>query len=203
MEKIISDKISYIEASDDPLSADIGIVRENGTTWLFDVGNGEASQNRIPQEPVNVVLSHFHADHIGNIGKVRADKVFASKETLAHCFFDTKGNDGVIVNSELCFGKIRIIPIPSSHAPGSVCLEVDGHYAFVGDALYCKTKGEKCVYNTQLLNAEIEVLEKMSAEYLLVSHFEGLVRKKEAVIAELKEIYSKRDKNSAFIETDD
>ena len=37
----ISDAISYIEASDDPLCADIGIIRRDGGTWLYDVGNGE------------------------------------------------------------------------------------------------------------------------------------------------------------------
>ena len=39
----INDKISYIEASDNPLSADIGIIEDNGSTWLYDVGNGEKS----------------------------------------------------------------------------------------------------------------------------------------------------------------
>ena len=37
----INGKISYIKASENPLSADIGIIRENGTTWLFDVGGAE------------------------------------------------------------------------------------------------------------------------------------------------------------------
>ena len=42
MNKIkLTDKISYIAASTDPLSADIGIIRDNGVTWLYDVGNGE------------------------------------------------------------------------------------------------------------------------------------------------------------------
>ena len=37
----INDAISYIEASDDPLSADVGIVKTDGGVWLYDVGNGE------------------------------------------------------------------------------------------------------------------------------------------------------------------
>lgn len=37
----INDRLSYIEASDDPLCADIGIVRTENCVWLYDVGNGE------------------------------------------------------------------------------------------------------------------------------------------------------------------
>lgn len=37
----INDKISYIASSENPLSAEIGVIRDNGVTWLYDVGNGE------------------------------------------------------------------------------------------------------------------------------------------------------------------
>ena len=40
MKKItISERISYIEATEEPLSADIGIIRCGDTEWLYDVGN--------------------------------------------------------------------------------------------------------------------------------------------------------------------
>ncbi|MBQ6256877.1 MAG: hypothetical protein IJJ60_09855, partial [Clostridia bacterium] len=57
----INDKISYIASSENPLSAEIGIIRDNGVTWLYDVGNGE---NHIPDLDggYNIVLSHFHQD---------------------------------------------------------------------------------------------------------------------------------------------
>lgn len=42
----INEKISFFVSSDDPLSAEIGIIRENGIIWLYDVGNGE---NHIPE----------------------------------------------------------------------------------------------------------------------------------------------------------
>ena len=38
----INEKISYIPAADEPLSADVGIIRDEGKLWLFDVGCGEA-----------------------------------------------------------------------------------------------------------------------------------------------------------------
>ena len=55
----ISDKISYIPATENPLSADIGIIRDGGQTWLFDVGNGTAAIDGLSGR-FQVVLSHFH-----------------------------------------------------------------------------------------------------------------------------------------------
>ena len=73
MEEIrISDAISYIGASDNPLSADIGIIRREDGTWLYDVGNGEKNIAGLDGS-YRIVLSHFHADHTGNIGRIRAE----------------------------------------------------------------------------------------------------------------------------------
>ena len=48
LEIVINDKISYIEATDDPLSADIGIIRDSGRTWLFDVGADRRVLEHLP-----------------------------------------------------------------------------------------------------------------------------------------------------------
>ena len=58
----ISDKISYIPATENPLSADIGIIRDGGQTWLFDVGDSAAAIDGLSGS-FQVVLSHFHGDH--------------------------------------------------------------------------------------------------------------------------------------------
>lgn len=181
----INDKISYIKASENPLSADIGIIRDNGTTWLFDVGDGE---NKVPllQEGYHVVLSHFHQDHTGNIGKLPITQLFVSKETGKHI------PGGTIVSESLEIGDLHIFPLPSSHAKGCLGLEVDHEYAFVGDALYCRRKNGYYGYNAQLLKEEIAVLKSLQAPFLLVSHHEGLIRKKEEVLEELEEIYAMR-----------
>jgi hypothetical protein len=55
------------------------------------------------------------------------------------------------------------------------------------------------IYNAQLLKDEIEVLSALRSPYLLVSHYSGLVRKKDDVIGELKTIYGLREKNSSEI----
>ena len=89
--------------------------------------------------------------------------------------------------------------MPSSHTKGSLGLEVDGEYAFIGDALYSKVKDGYYIYNAQLLKNEIQVLSALRAPNLLVSHFKGLIREKVAVIDELRTIYGMREKNTSEI----
>lgn len=191
-EIVINEKISYMEASENPLSADIGIIRENGVTWLYDVGNGEKSITKL-EESYHVVLSHFHQDHIGNINRINTKELYLSNETYRHV------HKGTIADKDISIGNLHIFPLPSSHAKGCLGLEVDGTYAFVGDALYSRFKEGCYVYNAQLLKEEMEVLKNLQASYLLVSHFKGLVREKNDVIAELEEIYRARTKDSPEI----
>lgn len=188
----ISDRISYIAASDDPLSADIGIIRDGGTVWLYDVGNGENSIAGLTGS-YHVVLSHFHADHAGNIGKIRTEALYVSRDTFRHV------HNGTVILSDTYFGSLHIFPIPSSHARGCLGLEVDEMYAFVGDALYCKARDGCRIYNAQLLQNGIRVLEALKAPYLLVSHYQGLIRRKDEALEELKAIYGRREKNSPEI----
>lgn len=192
----INDKISCIEGSEFPLSGDIGIIREGNARWLYDVGNGEDKMAALSKS-CNVVLSHFHPDHIGNIGRAAAKNIYLSKETYAHLPKEVLAASCIhIVTTPICIDNLYIFTLPSSHAKGCLGLEIDGMYAFVGDALYCKTKKDSCVYNAQLLQEEIKVLKKLSAEFLLVSHWKGLVRSKTEVLAELEAIYASRTKES-------
>ena len=188
----ISDAISYIEASDDPLCADIGIIRRDGGTWLYDVGNGEKNIAGLDGS-YHIVLSHFHADHTGNLDLVRADSLWVSRETFDHV------GRGTVVREDLYTDGLHLFPLPSSHTKGCLGLEVDEEYAFVGDGLYSRVKDGCYVYNATLLKDEIGVLEKLQAPKLLVSHFKGLIRDRDEVIAELKEIYGKREKNAPEI----
>ncbi len=180
--KPIDEKISYIECSENPLSADIGIIRDQGRIWLYDVGSDETKLPQLKEE-CSVVISHFHQDHTGNIGRVRFRELFVSKESYRHL------QKGTVIRSELKIGNIRIFSIPSSHCKGNLGMEVDSMYAFVGDALYCKVKEGYFIYNAQLLKEEIEVLKGIKAPYLLVSHYPGFVRDRAEVIGELEAIY--------------
>ncbi|MDO4491500.1 MAG: MBL fold metallo-hydrolase [Lachnospiraceae bacterium] len=188
----INDKISYISSSKNPLSAEVGIIRDNGRTILYDVGNGEGSIPELP-EGYSVVISHFHPDHTGNIEKMSPDVLYVSAETYKHL------GKGIIVSEDMRFGNIHVFPLPSSHSKGCLGLEVDDTYAFIGDALYCKTRKNGCTYNVQLLKSEIDILKELKAKYLLVSHWDGYIREKTEVIGELEAIYKMRDRNSSEI----
>lgn len=193
MEEIdITDKISYIKATSHPLSADIGIIKENGKLWLYDVGNNEEVLKQLT-DCYNIAISHFHLDHVGNIKKIQMNQLYVSKETYRHTHV------GMIVNQDIYIGNLHLFPLPSSHAKGCIGLEVDGKYTFVGDALYCKSKGGQAFYNVQLLKQEIEVLKKLKSKYLLVSHDEQYVRNKEDIIQELETIYQRRNPNDSNI----
>lgn len=189
----ISEKISYIPASENPLSADVGIIRDGGKIWLFDVGAGV---NNVPnrEDGYYVVLSHFHKDHTDNLSLIPTEEVYVSKETRKHV------GEGTIVQESISVGNLRVFPIPSGHAKGCLGLEVDETFAFVGDALYGREKDGRYVFNAQLLKEEIEVLKKLKAPFLLVSHCDGLVREKEEVIKELEAVYAMRSKNEPEIE---
>ena len=191
-ENIINEKISYIECSDDPLSADIGIIRDGDAVWLYDVGSDERAISELTGN-YNVVLSHFHQDHTGNIGKLNIKEAFVSPETKRHVQM------GTVADKDIYIGNLHIFPLPSSHCKGCLGLEVEETYAFVGDALYSKFRDGYYIFNAQLVKDAIAVLKKLKAPYLLVSHFGGMVRCRDEVIAELTELYQDRGKNSPEI----
>ena len=191
-ENIINEKISYIECSDDPLSADIGIIRDGDAVWLYDVVSDERAISELTGN-YNVVLSHFHQDHTGNIGKLNIKEAFVSPETKRHVQM------GTVADKDIYVGNLHIFPLPSSHCKGCLGLEVEETYAFVGDALYSKFRDGYYIFNAQLVKDAIAVLKKLKAPYLLVSHFKGLVRCRDEVIAELTELYQHRGKNSQEI----
>ncbi len=191
-EMIINDKIRYIPCSENPLSADIGIIREGADTWLYDVGS-VTDHIRDLTGSYHVVLSHFHQDHTGNLHRLNLQKLYVSRETQHHVGM------GEVVDADIRIGALHLFPLPSSHCKGCLGLEVDETYAFVGDALYSKFRDGCYVFNAQLVREEIAVLKKLKAAYLLVSHFEGMVRCREEVIGELEEVYSLRAGNSPEI----
>ena len=191
-EIVINEKISYIECSDDPLSADIGIIRNGDAVWLYDVGSDERAISELTGN-YNVVLSHFHQDHTGNIGKLNIKEAFVSHETKRHVQM------GTVADRDIYIDNLHIFPLPSSHCKGCLGLEVDETYAFVGDALYSKFRDGYYIFNAQLVKEEIAFLKKLKAPYLLVSHFKGMVRRRNEVIAQLEELYHYRDKNSSEI----
>jgi glyoxylase-like metal-dependent hydrolase (beta-lactamase superfamily II) len=196
---VIDERVSYWKASEQPLSADVGVVRGDRYWWLYDVGDDAALARCIEALPgeKRIVLSHFHGDHTGNLGRLRYDALYVGKNTAR--YLDTAC---VIVDRELVLAdgvQLRIFPLPSSHAKGSVGLEVGGRYAFLGDGTYSTHKKGQEVYNAGLLKEEIGVLRALQADWLLLSHGTPLLRPRDEVLAELEAIYQKRNVRESYI----
>ena len=63
----LTNTIFYTSSTRTPLSAEVFFIHKNNQLYIYDVGNGEIE---FPQIHKNVVLSHFHPDHITNINKI-------------------------------------------------------------------------------------------------------------------------------------
>lgn len=194
----ITDKISYIPASSPPLSSDIGLITGHKALWLFDVGDSPAAADAVNSfcGPKNAVISHFHRDHMGNLEEINLAKIYLSLNTHRYT------NRGEIVEKDVYIEdgvKLHIFNLPSSHAKGSLGLEVNGKYAFLGDGTYPSVKRGRACYNSSVLKEEIAVLKNLSAEYFLLSHADGLIKSQEEVLSELERIYSQRDPRQSYI----
>lgn len=191
----ITDSISYFPASEAPLSANVGVIQCEDGAWLFDVGSSEeaaAAIEAIPEQK-KVVLSHFHEDHIRNIGCVSYEVLYAGKYTCQ------KLHSGIAVEGSRYFENgIHLFPLPTAHAKGCVGLEY-GDYAFLGDAVYPAVKKGEALYNAGLLRELIAVLKSLGAKWFLLSHCAPFAHPKEDVIAKLEEIYAQRDRQSPYI----
>lgn len=194
----IEDGIAYWKATQNPLSADIGVIEGERNTWLFDVGSSDEAVMCVRglQKPKMVVLSHFHQDHITNWNRIDGERFYQG----AHTFRYTK--TGEVVKGHLWMEDgigLHLFELPCSHAKGSIGLEVNERYAFLGDAVYFTVKNGKTAYNANLLAEEIKVLRNLKAEYFLLSHDKKFVRRKEVVLAQLEGIYAKRNSRNPFI----
>jgi len=209
----ITEQISYIKASDNPLSADVILVDGREYLYVFDVGNNEQVAeyiNAIPKKK-RVILSHFHTDHMGNIGRIQWESVFFGANTekyFQHYIPDYAAqNEKKLPRYVTVFNTVKtqdgvdleIHHVPNSHAKGSLLLQVNEEFIFVGDSLYSKAEGDSYVYNAQLLKEEIELLKKLPGDKIFSSHEERPVKSKAGVVRFLEQIYAKREKNDAYI----
>ena len=147
------------------------------------------------EKPKNAVISHFHPDHIGNLEHVDLNEIYLGANTFKYAKRGKVIDKDVFIDDGI---KIHLFPIPSSHAKGSLGMEI-GDYAFLGDATYSTMKQGKACYNSSVLKEEISVLKNLSAKFFLISHDEEFIKPKEKIVAELEEIYSRRDPKESFI----
>ncbi len=69
---VITEKIKYLPATGDPLSADVNFIEGSGQCYIYDVGNNDVSLqliNRTDKEKT-IILSHYRKDHTGNIDHI-------------------------------------------------------------------------------------------------------------------------------------
>lgn len=199
--KNLTENISYLPAVAEPLSCDIVFIKTNKATWILDTGTNEEALkeiNNITGEK-NIVISHFHYDHITNLPKTEYTNLYVSKNTKKY----TKA--GTVVEGTLTFNEepeIKIMELPSSHAKGCLIL-VCGEYAFLGDGSYCKPLLGNHTYNAQLLLEMIKAMESLDVKYFCLSHDKNFVQRKETVIALYKDIYKRREPNNPIISVED
>lgn len=86
----INNRISYLKASENPLSADVGVIKGDTRTWFFDVGSNEGAYRLITEEmnKTGIVISHFHPDHMGNLSRIMEKErptLYVGDNTFKYC----------------------------------------------------------------------------------------------------------------------
>ena len=116
---------------------------------------------------------------------------------------EVAGREKIAVTSPISFDdgvKVQILPMPNSHAKGSLALIVDD-YVFLGDATYPMVgHGTPDVYNVQILEQQTKMLKSLTSTRFCLSHKRGLVRDRDSVIQFLESVYARRQKNENYIE---
>lgn len=203
-------KISYIKASKEPLSADVGIVETSDRVVFYDVGSDKEVLSYINSykscgKKRIVVISHFHVDHLMNISEVQYDELYIGKETYKYikkheikiCEEKIKlvnAEENVVIDNVL-----GICEIPNSHCKGSLILNVFDKYTFMGDSIYPKYIGEDRCYNVSILYNQLKMLNDVETEFFLISHKEKFIISKKILMSYLKSIYDKREANMPTI----
>lgn len=214
----LTQNISYIPSSTKPFTCDVVFIKGQKFTWIFDCGTTKEIADEINriQMPKNIVISHFHPDHILNLARINYDNLYVSKYTkkytfkgtvlesdfFAQDFLDTTSQKENLDNQDNQKNQIKIFHLPSSHAKGCLCLAC-GDYCFMGDGTYAKELIGNHYYNAQLLLQMINVMENIDAKYFCLSHDKNFVQNKETVIALYKDIYKRRQEGNPKISVED
>lgn len=174
----IGNKIKYLPAANDPLSADVYFIDGDKYCYIFDVGNNEHSLFQINQTKKEkiIILSHYHKDHTGNIKNINYRNLYVGKLT-----YETI-EKGIIVNDEFTINdgvKIEVIPCTSPHTDGSLIINIDNKYALIADLYFTRPPFDK-----EKALKMLDILKNIDTEYFVISHLEEkkIVAKKELII---------------------
>ncbi|WP_026653646.1 MBL fold metallo-hydrolase [Butyrivibrio proteoclasticus] len=202
--KDINDVISFLPCSENPLSADVYVIKGAEYSYIVDVGSCDEAYNIVSSfDRKKIIITHFHDDHMKNLARIRVrdEDLYIGDHTRkvleAPVYRELEDKKGTVVTEmvEIQDGvNIKIYPVPNSHAKGSLLVTVNDEYLILGDSYYCSAKG----YNVSLLHDEIRLLKEISFDRVIMSHSEE-IRGRDEVIAELESYYDRREKNSPYI----
>lgn len=190
----ITKYLTVLPSTETPFSADVYIIKGENHNYIFDVGISKGAKNLLENTPNKIfIISHFHPDHMGNLKHFPCsdNNVYVGDYTHKILGYGNIVKQTIEINDGI---NLKIIPIPNSHAKGSLAVVVNDLYLLIGDSLYCNSKG----YNVSLLNAEIRLLKELNYSYVISSH-KDKVYEKDTVIKELEFYYSKRSKDKPYI----
>lgn len=176
----IGERIKYLPAMNDPLSADVFCIDGDQFCYVYDVGNNAHSLHCINQTSKEkiIVLSHYHKDHTGNIEGVHYRNLFVGKKT-----YEAIGK-GVIVEDKLTINdgvRIEIAHCVSPHTDGSLMVTIDNEYTLIADLYFTRPPFDK-----EKAMKMIDSLRSIDTKYFVISHQEEeKVIPKDKLIAEL------------------
>ena len=176
----IGEKIKYLPAANEPLSADVYCIKGDQYCYVYDVGNDDRSLryiNQIGKEKV-VILSHHHKDHTGNIVGLHYRDLYVGKKT-----YEIIGK-GIIVEDALTINdgvRIDVSHCVSPHTEGSLIITVDNEYTLIADLYFTRPPFER-----EKAIKMIETLRDIDTKYFVISHQENeKVVPKDKLITEL------------------
>ena len=182
---MIGEKIKYLPATNNPLSADVYFVDGDKYCYIYDVGNNEYSLsqiNQVEKEKV-IILSHHHKDHTGNIESINYRNLYAGKFT-----YETIGK-GIIVEDKFTINdgvKIEVIHCISPHTEGSLIVNIDNEYTLIADLFFTRPPFDK-----KKARKMIESLKNIDTKFFVISHQEeAKIITKKGLIEELLDYFN-------------
>ena len=182
----IGEKIKYLPATNDPLSAEVYCFDGEKYCYIYDVGNNNKALqyiNQIEKDKI-IILSHCHKDHIGNIKDIHYQNLYVGKETNEVVGTGIIVEDKIIIDDNV---NIEITHCTSPHTDGSLIVTIDNEYTLIADLYFTRHPFDK-----KKAIKMIETLKEMDTKYFVISHLEvDKIVPKEQLTGELSEYFHK------------
>ena len=182
----IGERIKYLPATNDPLSADVYCIEGDEYCYVYDVGNNDRSLqyiNQLSKEKI-VILSHHHKDHAGNIADIHYRDLYVGKKT-----YEVIGK-GVVVEDKLTIHdgvRIDVSYCTSPHTDGSLIVTIDNEYTLIADLYFTRPP-----FGKDKATKMIESLRNIDTKYFVISHQEDeKVIPKDRLITELTAYFNR------------